>query len=425
MEKLYQYLWQHGMLGRRLTSYDGQEVKIIFPGVLNTDAGPDFQNARIFIGDTEWAGAVEIHVNASDWFKHNHHLDPVYDSVALHVVAIDDARVKRKNGDIIPQVAVTFPRSFYHLYALLSNNSPGVRCASIIPALSKLTITDWLESLCVERMQEKSSRILDQHRNIAGDWQQTCFITFARALGFGINAVPFEMMARSIPINFLARHSDSLFQIEAILFGQAGMLDSSINIFDEYYQNLCREYYFLARKYNLKPIRRELWKFARTRPGNFPHRRIAYLARFFNGGFSMLDKIIGNRENIDKIKDIFDIELSDYWISHQSFGCDSGNAPSALSKSSINLLMINLAAPLIYAHAAYYGDLESAEKAFDIWNELPAENNMYIRGWSAAGISPQNAAQSQALIHLRKSFCDSGKCLECRFGHACLRTSIK
>lgn len=424
MEKLYQYLWKHSMLGRDLFLTDGSEIKILSPGILNENSGPDFFNAKIRVGDTIWIGNVEIHVKSSDWYNHKHDKDEVYDSVLLHVVAIDDGRVKRRDGSLIPQVCVTFPVEFYSLYSSLSESIRDVRCCHHLDDISKLVKESWLESLAVERMQEKSGRILDIYKLTKGDWEQTCFITFARALGFGLNSEPFEMVARSLPLKYLSRHSDNIFQLEALLFGQAGMLDMSNHIFDEYYQSLCREYYFLAKKYQLRPIRPDMWKYSRTRPGNFPHRRLAMLAQYLYGGFSLMAEILGANGNEDQSRELFVMSLEGYWENHIQFGSDESKVPVALSEGSVDLLLINLVAPLIYAHSASVGDYEKGERAFNLWMDLRAERNTYIRQWDSYGVKSKDAMHSQALLQLRKKYCDSGKCLDCRFGHYLLRKSI-
>lgn len=425
MERLYQYLWKHGMLGRRLFLEDGREISIIVPGVLNENSGPDFFASKIKIDNTVWIGNVEIHVRASDWYKHGHDKDFAYDGVMLHVVAINDGIVKRRDGSVIPQVTVTFPVEFYTLYSSLSNKIKEVRCSGYLETLPPIVIEDWLSTLAVERMQQKGKRILEINRECDGNWERTCFVAFARALGFGLNSEPFEMLARSLSLNHLSRHSDNLFQLEALLFGQAGMLDMSNHIFDEYYQGLCREYYFLARKYGLKPLSQGLWKYAKTRPGNFPHRRIAMLAQYLYGGFSLMSAIRETRGEEDKSRELFAMDLDGYWATHLQFGAESGHVPVALSKGSEDLLLINLVAPLLYSYNAYIGDLESAEGAFRLWMDLDAEKNTFIRQWNVAGVACKDAMHSQALLQLRKGYCDMGKCLDCRFGHRLLRNTIK
>lgn len=425
MEKLYQYLWRHRMLGRKLKLDNGTAVEIISPGLLNRDAGPDFSNARIRIGDTEWAGNVEIHVHASDWYRHGHDTNPVYDSVLLHVVAINDRRVTRSDGSEIPQLTATFPESFFRMYSTLCDNIEGIRCNKCISFIPPLTITDCLESLAIERMQTKASRIIDELNNSGGDWERTCFITLARALGFGLNSEPFEILARSIPLGYILRHADNLQQLEAILFGQAGMLDTSIHIFDEYYQLLCREYYFLARKYNLRPMKRELWKYARTRPQNFPHRRIAILAKALHGGFSLMSRVIAANGKTEESRAILQWELEGYWLDHSDFDITQPQSPSALGHASTDLLLINLIAPLLYAYGATHGEPELAENGLELWRKLPPEKNMFIRQWRQEGIGCEDAMRSQALLQLRKEYCDAGRCLDCRIGHWLLRHNAR
>lgn len=422
MEQMYQYLWKHRMLGKSLTLEDGEELEVLSPGMLNTDAGPDFSNARLLIDGTEWIGNVEIHVRASDWLRHGHDKDKAYDSVALHVVAVSDTRIRRADGRLIPQFTVVFPESFFEMYARLSEGIAAVRCENDIKDVPRLIAEDWLESLAVERMQVKARRVLEESRNCGGDWEKVCFITLARALGFGLNGEPFEMLARSLPLGYLHRHSDNLFQIEALLFGQAGMLDSSVHIFDDYYQTLCREYYFLARKYGLRPMRADLWKYARTRPQNFPHRRIAVLAKMVYGGFSLMSRLLEAHGDVDKIREMLKVRLEGYWSTHTDFDREGSSGGDVLGQASIDLLLINFAAPLVYAHGVSRGDGDAAETGMMIWESLSPEKNQFVRYWNGLGLAAVSASRSQALLQLRKEYCDASRCLECRIGHWLLRS---
>ena len=411
------------MFGRTLRECGGAEIAVVDPGRLNTDAGPDFFNSKIKVDGTEWAGNVEIHVKASDWIRHDHQNDPAYDSIILHVVGVSDRRIHRSDGSLIPQVEVTMPEGFFRTYSSLESDLYAIRCARQLPDISALTITDWLESLSVERIQNKAARVMEVFRNCGSDWQQTCFVILARALGFGLNGDPFEMLARSVPLRILHHHSDNPLQLQAILFGQAAMLDSSCHIFDEYYQLLCREYYFLARKYGLRPMRGALWKYARTRPQNFPHRRIAFLAKACENGFSLLSAILSAKDDEEKLREIFAWKLEGYWHSHFSFDVEAKASADTLSRSSVTLLIINVVAPLIYAYGARIGDPDLAEKALDLLSSLPPENNGIIRDWEQYGLRADDALRSQALLHLRKEYCDPRKCLFCRFGHSLLSKS--
>ena len=421
MEKLYQYLWKHRMLGRDLKLDDGTPVRVLSAGLLNTDSGPDFSNARIRIGSDIWAGNVEIHFRASDWYRHGHDSDRMYDSVILHVVAINDRCVTRTDDSVIPQVTATFPESFYNMYATLCGDIAGIRCRHEVSAVPELIRTDCLESLAVERMQQKARRILDELKNAGGDWERTCFITLARALGFGLNSEPFEILARSLPLGYASRHADNILQLEALLFGQAGMLDTSVHIFDEYYQRLCREYFFLARKYGLRPMKSELWKYARIRPHNFPHRRIALLAHALSGGFSLMSRLTDAGGDPRKTAELLDWKLDGYWLTHFNFDIEQPAQPRALGAGSVDLLMINMVAPLLYAHGTAHGNPDAAEKGLDLWRNLSPESNTYIRQWTGLGFKCDNAMRSQALLQLRKQYCDNLHCLDCRIGHWLLR----
>lgn len=424
MEMVYQYMWKHRLIGEKATT-DGRRVEVISPGRHNTDAGPDFYGARIRIGGEEWAGTVEVHVKASDWHRHGHESDPAYDNVILHVVGINDARIPDRRGGFIPQVVVSFPEPFIHMYSRLAEKISEVACADRLCSLPALTVTSWLETLAVERMQQKSRRIIDTLTLVEGDWERACFITFARALGFSLNSEPFEMLARSVPLSVLAKHSDDIMQLEAILFGQAGMLDQSVNIFDEYYQSLCREYGFLARKYGLRPMRRDLWKFSRTRPQNFPTRRIAILARALHGGFSLLSRILDRHCDGETAAELFAWKIEGYWETRFDFDRPASGLSPKLADTATSLLVINFIAPLLYAYGSWRGDVDMAERGLDIWRDTDAENNKIIRTWKTCGINCDDAAQSQALIQLRKEYCDRNRCLDCRFGHALLRDAYQ
>lgn len=418
---LYQYLWKYRLLGDRLEAVGGATVEVLYQGRLNTDAGPDFIGARLRIDGQEWCGSVEVHVRASDWGRHGHDSDPAYNNVILHVVAISDARISDGRGGKIPQVIATFPESFMHIYALLSEKISAVNCEPLLKTLPRLTVSSWLDTLSVERMQAKAERVLQTVNLLEGDWEWACFVALARAMGFGLNSEPLERLARSIPLKILAKHSDDLLQTEALLFGQAGMLDTSVHIFDEYYQRLCREYYFLARKYGLKPLRSDIWMYARTRPQNFPHRRIALLARTLYGGFSLMSKITSPKFTGEQAYSEFNWHLDGYWLTHSGFDLPGSRLPETLSAANLNLLMINFVAPVVYAYGASRGNPDLAERGLDIWTDLRPENNTYIRQWQRAGIVCESASDSQALLQLRREYCDHNRCLECRFGHALLR----
>lgn len=423
LEAVYQYIWKHTLCGRHLKTVDGEDVTILSPGQLNEDAGPDFFNARIERGGTEWCGNIEIHVKASDWYRHGHQSDPAYDNIILHVVAINDARIERQNKSLIPQTCIAASKEFFELYAGLTEgmNRPG--CLPYLWQIDVLKRTDWVETLGIERLQEKSQRLKELLESQNGDWYQALFILLARGLGFGLNSVPFELTAKSIALNYLMRHRDNLFQLEALLFGQAGMLGGIGREGDEYYGKLCREYAFLSQKYSLTPVGPGIWKYSRTRPQNFPHRRIALLAASLSSGLKLQESLLEAAGDSDRLREIFDFEMSEYWGNHSDFGRE-GEAQRHLSRGSINLLLINVAAPFYYTYGALTGNYDLSEKGIDLLNELNPERNCIIQMWAGAGLKAESAFQSQALLHLRKEYCDKSRCLECRFGHTLLRKNI-
>lgn len=423
MEEIFQHLWQSRMLGLPLTLTGGEKVRVIDPGILNKDAGPDFFNAKVKIGDKTWAGNIEIHMKASDWHRHRHDDDPAYDNVILHVVAVNDTAIKRKNGTKIPQMAVSLPGNFYRTFAYLTSTVADVRCSGRLSNIDDIRRSDWIETLALERLQHKASRIEEILRDRNGDWNAACFLTLARGLGFGLNSLPFEMLANSISLNHLRRHTDNILQMEAIFFGQAGLLDPMMHRDDARYQLMCREYRFLASKYGMHPIPKTCWKFSRTRPQNLPYRRIALLAKGMSETPDLLSRIINSADDEDRLRGLFQWKIDPYWSRRLTFGgdCQTEANPPMLSDPSINILLINVVAPILYAYALLHSDYDMKETAINLLLSLPPERNAITRDWQKLGFTPKDAAQSQALIHLRKEYCDHHDCLRCRFGWHLLR----
>ena len=427
MEALYHYLWKHRMFGSKVTASTGENVEILEPGIHNTDAGPDFSSAKIKADGVEWAGNVEIHVKASDWERHGHHKDTAYDSVILHIVGVEDASVKRTDGSAILQACVAPPEEFYSRYAYLSGEIDNPSCHPWLSSIPSLNKADWVSSLGIERLHSKAAYMKEVLRACQGDWQHTIFIILARAFGFGLNGVPFELLAKSLPLNFVMRHRDNLMQIEALMFGQAGMLEKSIYDYDEYYMALKREYDFLRQKYGLTPLRRDLWKYSRTRPQNFPHRRIAILSRMLADGMQLYTRMLEAAGDYDLLMETLDVSASGYWQLHARFGEAESPSPLpvSLSRSSKEIILINVMAPFYFAYGSSLGDVDIAEKGMDLLESIAAEKNSIVSRWGSYGIKSKTAFDSQALIHLRRNYCERSRCLDCRFGHYLLRESMR
>lgn len=451
-----QFVWQHRLWDYTpLQTADGKQVRIINPGTLNSDAGPDFFNASIEIDGQRWAGNIEIHIKASDWFRHGHDRDIAYDSVILHVVQEDDTQITRRDGSVIPQITVKCSaQGAARCNMLMLGSAASLPCAKTIASLDKVYHTEWLTALALERLYNKSDRILQLVKYTEGDWEAAAYITLARALGFGLNAEPFEVLAKNLPLKFLNRHRDELVTMEALIFGQAGLIPAPSDDEDGYVARLRQEYQFMSHKFSLHPLSIQ-WKLSRTRPQNFPHRRLAILAEKIHRGFYLigrLDDIITNfnreRENsfvetrnyyphipephtheipsLDDIRKEFSFPLTGFWATHYTFDKNSrGASPNALSASSIDRLLINTVIPLILARAIARSDFKTVELIPELLRTFRAEDNKDVRLFSSAGINCADALDSQAIIELRREYCEKNKCIYCRFGHRMLSHEIQ
>lgn len=425
MEKLMQYVWKHRLWrSEDMVTNTGKKVRVVDPGLLNTDAGPDFFNAKIEIDGHMWVGNVEMHYRATDWKRHHHDSDKAYDSVILHVVAKDDAPVRRTNGELIPQLVLEVSPQFNADYASLVGATIEVPCATKIKQVPHLTIVEWVEGLAFERLHGKVERIHQLLDSFNGSWEDVCYVTLARNFGFGINNDAFERLARRTPLRLLGKHSDSVLQIEALLFGQAGMLDAQKPGMDSYYNQLCTEYAFLSNKFQLAPMEKESWKLFRIRPQNFPYRRIAMLAQFIEGGFRMMNRIL-EAEGEKEMRALFEVELSGYWTKHYTFGKPNDRATATLSRSSIDIILINTVAPLLYAYGELTGSYEMTDKAIKLLEDLRAESNSIVSHFVAYGIDCPDALTSQALVQLKREYCDARKCIYCKIGHHLLSKAAR
>lgn len=420
MERLMQYVWEHRLiLPADMRSVDGERLEVIDTGLLNRDAGPDFFNAKVRVGNRTWAGNVEVHVRASDWHRHGHDGDRAYDSVILHVVRDSDCRIFRSNGEMIPQMVMTCASDFNSRYSALVDSASIPACVSGIASVPGLYLTDWLASLAFERLYAKADRVEEYYRTL-GSWNAAVYATLARALGFGLNGDAFERVARATPLSVMLKHADSPAAVEGMLFGQAGMLgDDNPDRDSVYVQALRREYEFMRHKFGLRQPEGMIWKMARTRPQNFPHRRLAVLAAFVAGGFRIGAEImrIGNENDA---RALFDVDLKGYWARRHTFGSESARSARALSDASVNTLIINVVVPVLYAYGTVCGYTDRIDLAVDLLQSLKPENNSVVAAFTAAGISCRDAFSSQALVELRRNYCDTRKCLYCRIGHRLL-----
>ena len=421
MEQLLHYVWKHKIFPlKELKTTTGQQVEVIDTGLANTDAGPDFFNAKLKLDGVLWIGNIEIHERSSDWFKHGHHADTGYNSVILHIASEIDTEISRSNGERIPQIQLICPEAVRTNYKELLETDSYPPCYRIIPSLPPFTAHSWMTALQMERFEQKATLLNERLKRCQGNWEDAFFITLARNFGFGLNGDAFETWAHRLPFRAVDKHRNDLFQIEAIFFGQAGILEDSDG--DGYYLRLKKEYTYLQHKFELIPMDASLWRFLRLRPANFPHIRIAQLACLYHRAYGLLSRIM-ETETLQGVRDILKGGTSEYWLTHYTFGGSSPSRPKTLSNTSLDLLIINTVVTFLYAYGLHKGNRVLCARAGSFLEELKAENNYITRMWEQCGMKASNAADSQALIQLKKEYCDKKKCLYCRIGYEYLKRS--
>lgn len=430
MEQLLHYCWKHKLFPlKQLVTHDGQEVEVIDPGLYNRrNQGPDFFNAKVKINGTLWVGNVEIHQKASDWYAHGHQNDPAYNNVVLHVCDTIDTDVRTQSGLFLPQMQLSVPQNVKDQYAQLLSTVDYPPCYRIIPNLSALTVHAWMSALQTERLEQKTELIRQRVERCNGSWEAGYFMTLARNYGFGINGDAFEMWAGHVPLTAVDHHRDDLFQIEAIFMGQAGLLETSMipehyqkdALNEGYFAKLRNEYLYLQHKFGMQPMDGHLWRFLRLRPQNFPHIRISQLAQLYHSRKAGLSQLV-ECKTLSELTSLLSTHVTPYWETHYTFGSTSCKTQKYLSAASINLLIINTAIPMLFAYGRHKSNEQWCDRAFDLLEQLKAENNHITRMWQQCGLAVQSAGDSQALIQLKREYCDRKDCLRCRFGYEYLK----
>ena len=420
-ENFLHFLWRFRRFDHTdLVSTTGEKIEIIHPGEHNSHAGPDFSHARLRIGDTQWAGNVEMHLKSSEWTAHNHQNDDAYRNVILHVVMEEDEPVFRKDGSRIPclEMRKRVPANLLGTYQKILHNEYWIPCQHQFAAVPAMTKNLWLDRLLVERLERKTEAIKLSLTNNKNDWEETFYQFTARNFGLKINVEPFGLLARSLPQSFLARHKDNLLQIEAMIFGQAGMLEKELQ--DDYPNQLKKEYYFFKNKFNLSPIDPVMWKFLRLHPGNFPTIRLAQFAKLIHGSVHLFSKIL-EVEHVKEIEDLFSVSLDGYWLTHYTFDKESEKRNKSFGKQAIHLLTINTIVPFLFLYGNEIREDAFKNKALRLLEELKPEKNTIIKGWEKLGMESDSAYRTQALIQLKNEYCNKKKCLECNIGGAILK----
>ena len=422
-EDFLHYVWKYKLFNTSaLLTQNNEQLRIINFGIHNTDAGPDFFNGKVIIGQTTWAGNIEIHVNASDWNKHKHQFDKAYDNVILHVVYHNDKTIHDKDGNAIPTLELkdNVEEALIDRYDQLidASNSNWIPCGEQIKTIDNFTIKSWINRLIVERLERKSLEIQETLNFNKNNWEETFYQYLFKYFGLKVNAQPFELLAKNTPLKIIEKHND-LFSIEALLYGQSGYLEE--NIKEEYYAKLKKEYHFLKSKFSLSPIDKSLWKLLRLRPSNFPTIRISQLAHLLHNHTRFFNKII-KAESINEMQKLFNVEASNYWDNHYHFGVRVNEKKNKrIGINTINNILINVIVPFTFVYGKAKQKEEFVNKSLNLLENIKVENNSIIKKWAELGVKSSNAMDTQSLIELKNNYCSQKKCLNCSIGNKLLQ----
>lgn len=417
-EAFLHYLWKYRLFEGDLVTTTGLPLTVERSGEHNHDAGPDFIDARITIGDLQWAGNVEIHVKASDWNLHRHSSDKAYNNVILHVVYSNDCDIVTEAGKALPTIEVkdAIPSAIWDGYAALMQPALPVEipCVLDIPEVPELILHSAMDRMMAERMERKSGDVRRLLEESNSNWETTCYWMVSRYFGGKTNAFAFEMLAKATPQRYLAKIKNNPFRIEALLMGQAGLLEGDFD--DDYPKALQKEYLYLRKAYSLEPMEGHLWKFFRLRPNNFPTLRISQLADLIAKSDNLFSHLLETKK-ADEISSYFNLEASEYWKTHYRFDQESDHHAVSTGKTFADILVINSWAPLLFEYGVQHADQERKDQAMDILQQMKPEKNHIVTLWQKAGIASENAAHSQSLLQLYNEYCKNKHCLDCPIGY--------
>ncbi len=414
-ENLLHFIWQYKLL-KPISYYTTQNnsLEIIKCGAHNKDAGPDFTNVRIKIDDTEWAGTVEIHKKSSDWYLHRHETNKAYDNVILHVVYEHDKDIYNSKQQLIPclELKHILIDDVISKYENLYQSKQQIPCGSLFNEVAAITQESCLERMLFERLEAKTDFIKELYHFTKSNWEETFYLLLFKNFGFHTNSDAFLQIAKTIPLTVLLKHANSTTQVEALLFGQSGLLNATLK--DKYGKGLLKEYEYLKHKYSLTPIAHNL-KFLRLRPQNFPTIRIVQLANFISKYQHTFSKIIESN-SVKDVKKLFAISVSDYWKCHYVFDEESISKEKHLGNLSVENIIINTVCPLLFFYGKEKQDESIIEKAVKWYDELKPERNKFIKLFEELKFKPKHAGHSQALLQLYANYCSPKKCLACNIG---------
>ncbi|MFD2513622.1 DUF2851 family protein [Pontibacter locisalis] len=421
-EDFLHYIWRHQYFSKSgLATVGGEEVQVLRTGFYNTDAGPDFREALVKIGNVEWSGSVEVHISASDWYKHQHQTDAKYDQVVLHVVWEADKAVYRQDHSLVPvlELKSRVDLALLQRYEKLQQSQAVIPCAAFWAYVPEVTKLSMMERSLIERLELKGEEVLQVYKGYGNDWEQTAYHTLLRSFGFKTNQQAFELLAKALPQKAIRQHQPSQFQLEALLFGQAGFLKDAE---DEYASQLQKEYIFLSHKYKLQSLAMQphQWNFLRMRPANFPTMRLAQLAAVLHQQSAVFAVLLDTTAS-KEYESWFRAPVSSYWQQHYMFGRAVKNNQVGMGKSSAQNLIINAVVPLLAAYASYSGNRDYLEKAITLLELVKEESNQYTRKYEELGWKLKSAADNQAALGLYKLYCAPVNCLHCGVGNKLMK----
>ena len=414
-EEFLHFIWQYQLFNHRnLKTSEGERIEIIKPGLLNHHSGPDFSDAHVRIGDNLWYGNIEIHVKGGDWYHHNHHLDPAYTNVILHVVYEDQIKEERK----LPNIPVLNLKGRVDLHKYLKwqeliNRPAWIPCQKQYHGVPELIKLQNIENLAVERLIRKTGRVLQILEHTKGDWEKALLVMLCRSLGAGVNADPFRLLGELIPLKLVRKLQGNRDQLESLIFGLAGFPPEPP--VDEYMHMLSENFAFLKHKHAFTPMNPAQWKFMRMRPANFPVLRIAQLMAVLSA-WSQLTGILFYKLSREELAAILRQPVNDYWKTHYRFGKECKPKTARMGKNMVDNIVINTVVPFVYTYGKKHNDSEKTESAIELLQFTAAEKNHIISGWKSLGSEPRNAFETQGLIELKNEYCSFKKCLSCKAG---------
>lgn len=418
MEQILQYVWKHRLFQRELKTVDGLPIEVIDVGLHNTDEGPDFFNAKIKIADQIWCGNIEVHKRSTDWYKHKHQNNKRYNSVILHVVEIADSNIENEQGKIIPQCEIRYSKQIDTNIDFLLTTEVNIPCCNYIKNIPSIYKNNWISALLLERLSRKTSDINSLLQRFNNSWSDVFYVLLSRSMGFGLNSDAFERLALSLPLNYILKQANNLLQIEALLFGQAGLL-FDLEIVDDYLISLQNEYSFLRNKYNLEPIEKSLFSKLRLRPSSSIYIRISQLASLLQNIQGLFQKMMSCKD-VGQMRLLFHYKTSIYWDTHYSFENESSSKSKYIGDASLDIMIINVVVPLLFSYGKNTDNEDLTNRAIDILEKIKPESNSIIKQFGSYGMVAENAYQSQALIQLKREYCEKRKCLYCQIGYRLL-----